>query len=634
MHDQDDVGGIPPTKKQGPSGSRSLIANAGSSDLVGEILDGRFQIEKDLSDSEGADKGGIGLIYIAKDLKLLGKEVVVKILKTDSLENPDILRKFLHEKEALIRLEHPNIVRILDSGTLSDGNPFIVMEFIAGVSLRKVLRERGRLPLAFVGHVIESVAEALAAAHSQKILHRDIKPENIMLTPHGHGFEHVRVIDFGVARVEESQLAPMTEVVRGIGTVLYMAPEQLVGTIAQTRAVDVYSLAIVAYEMLTSQRPFEPQSTVEMYVLQKEGVKTLPTSLRDDVPQQVEDLLLSALEFEPEKRPQDIRLFGRLVSEALRGSPEDQDAIPTLKPHLAPTEAFEPVAADLVTKESLESRQNVSVPDTADHLPAATSVADAAAKVPYKLIGGLVAAAALLLVIIAIPVGYLLLPSGGDFGKTDANTASQAPGVGELPQTDARGPDTSPEVESPVEEQSGASRELSYFFDIQRMENESATGPMFRSAGSDVFKNGDKFRLNFQSDAEGFLYMFSDDADADGGEVFNILYPTPSTNEGSPKVARNSSIKSTWNTFSGQGGSETVWMIWTSESHDELESARELAFENLGRVTETGPVGALRTFIDEHKVPAPQVEKDGIRKTNIIRGRGDVVIYRLELQHW
>lgn len=174
--------------------------------LIGQMLDGRFLIEKDLTEG-GADAGGIGLVYLAQDLKLLGKEVVVKILQNAAAQNENIVRKFQHEKEALIRLDHPNIVRILDSGTLSDGNPFMVMDFIEGYSLRRKLRDHRKLPLAECAHLIETIGTALGVAHSKKVLHRDIKPENVMLTPEAEGYERVRLIDFGIARVEESKLA-------------------------------------------------------------------------------------------------------------------------------------------------------------------------------------------------------------------------------------------------------------------------------------------------------------------------------------------------------------------------------------------------------------------------------------------
>jgi eukaryotic-like serine/threonine-protein kinase len=224
------------------------------------------------------------VVYLARDTKLMGKEVVVKILNETALKHPDIVRKFEHEKEALIRLDHPGIVRILDSGRLYDGNPFMVMDYIKGHSLRKALQLAGKLPLEVAANIIESVTDALSAAHSAKILHRDIKPENIMLTPIEEGMYRARLIDFGIARVEESKLAPATEISRAIGSILYISPEQLIGKLDLTPAADIYSFAIVAYEMLTGELPFKPKAIAEMYQLEREGVKTPPSSLRPEVP--------------------------------------------------------------------------------------------------------------------------------------------------------------------------------------------------------------------------------------------------------------------------------------------------------------------------------------------------------------
>jgi serine/threonine-protein kinase len=156
MTDKKDEGEIDATKPFTPAETVELTSKLVASDaMVGQMLDNRFLIKKDLTDG-GADAGGIGLVYLAQDSKLMNRQVVVKILQKAAIENPDILRKFQHEKEALIRLDHPNIVRILDSGTLSDGNPFMVMEYIAGYSLRRMLSERKPLSLAFCAHVIES----------------------------------------------------------------------------------------------------------------------------------------------------------------------------------------------------------------------------------------------------------------------------------------------------------------------------------------------------------------------------------------------------------------------------------------------------------------------------------------------
>ena len=133
--------------------------------LIGKTIDGRYLIERNLTD-DGADAGGIGVLYLASDQKLVGRSSVVKVLRSIARDNDEIRRKFEHEKEALIKLRHPNIVDIQSIGILPDGNPFVVMEYIPGISLRTKLETEGRLDLKLAADIIRAVSNALAAAHS------------------------------------------------------------------------------------------------------------------------------------------------------------------------------------------------------------------------------------------------------------------------------------------------------------------------------------------------------------------------------------------------------------------------------------------------------------------------------------
>ena len=460
--------------------------------LVGQMLEGRFLIEQNLTDG-GADEGGFGLVYLAKDLKLLGKQTVVKILQKNALKNEDVVRKFQHEKEALIRLDHPNIVRILDSGTLSDGNPFMVMEYIEGYSLRRKLRETRKLPLAECAHLIESVTDALDAAHAKKVLHRDIKPENIMLTPTGDEFERVRLIDFGIARVEDSQLAPATTIPRGIGTILYIAPEQLAGKLEQTSAVDIYSFATVVYEMLTGKLPFAPNNMIEMFELQKHGVQTKPRQFRAEIPAEAEQLILQALAYQPTERPSDVRKFGRDLANALR-----QKAVPEpTKTHPQPPAPTEPLPP--------ANFSDVKISDI-------TVAKKRKSKMPvYAALGFLVLAA----------VGSLL---GFVYWKSSTTTENS-------------------NAATNIETKSAApSRELAYFLNVQKMRGGKLFEEPFKSSGQEIFENGYKFKLNIKSDAAGFIYLFNEDKDASGKTIYNILYPTPKTKNGAAEIKADEQI--------------------------------------------------------------------------------------------
>ena len=176
--------------------------------MVGMSIADRYLIEEKIGE------GGIGSVYRASDSRVMGRKVVVKVLLDDWAEHGDVLRKFEHEKEALARLDHPAIVNILDAGTIDGDKSFFVMPFVEGRTLRQVLDDDGRPEWATCAHIIESVTDALAAAHSNGVLHRDVKPGNIMLSRLPNGKVRVLLIDFGIARVTGSETSPVTDVAR------------------------------------------------------------------------------------------------------------------------------------------------------------------------------------------------------------------------------------------------------------------------------------------------------------------------------------------------------------------------------------------------------------------------------------
>src|SRR5205085_638529 len=144
------------------------------SNLINQTLDGRYAIEKELG------QGGVGAVYLARDRKLHNKRVVIKVLLDKSLQNSWVVQKFQQEKEALARVDHPGVVGILDTGELPDGKPYIVMQYIDGVTLRSQIKPEG-MSLDRTAEIIRQTGRALSAAHDRGIFHRDLKPENIML---------------------------------------------------------------------------------------------------------------------------------------------------------------------------------------------------------------------------------------------------------------------------------------------------------------------------------------------------------------------------------------------------------------------------------------------------------------------
>jgi serine/threonine protein kinase len=277
---------------------------------AGVTVKNRYVIEKELG------RGGIGVVCLARDEQLLSKPVVIKILLEEmaaSAHNPWLRKKFKQEIEALARIDHPGVVSVLDAGELDDGKPYLVMQYVEGVNLRSAIGPEG-MPLERAAEIIRQTGHALSAAHDKGVYHRDLKPENIMLQRLGEGGEAVKLIDFGIAKVEDSQVAS-SEMTRIAGAMPYMAPEQLRGQ--PGAASDIFALGVIAYEMVTGRLPFYPGTAVELYEMHQTGVQVKPIDLRPDLPEAAQDVILKALLFDPAKRPPRARELGDALARAL-----------------------------------------------------------------------------------------------------------------------------------------------------------------------------------------------------------------------------------------------------------------------------------------------------------------------------
>jgi serine/threonine protein kinase len=225
----------------------------------GTLLKDRYLIEGELG------RGGIGVVYLARDTQLLQRRVVIKVLlesSENSLHTPWFRKKFDQEIEALVRIDHPGVVGVLDAGVMPDGKPFFVMQFVEGTNLRSVMQKEmqaGPLDLARVAHIIRQIGVALTAAHDKGIIHRDLKPENVMVQRTNEGEEVMKLIDFGIATVKDSQMNQTdTGKTKVAGALPYMAPEQLRGE--PLAASDTWSLGVMAYELLTGRMPFNAET--------------------------------------------------------------------------------------------------------------------------------------------------------------------------------------------------------------------------------------------------------------------------------------------------------------------------------------------------------------------------------------
>ncbi|MBA3296152.1 MAG: protein kinase, partial [Acidobacteria bacterium] len=268
----------------------------------GDIIDNRYEILAPLAE------GGMGAVYRARRT-LLGDEVAIKIVRPD-LTNSSARERFLRESRVAASLRHPAVVAIFDFDMPPDGQPYLVMELLNGPSLRDEIAARGRLDPADAQRIIPSICAALHLAHVNGVVHRDIKPANIVAHDYP-GAERVhKIVDFGVANLRLStNAARLTEAHQFVGTVAYAAPEQLTGGDVDARS-DVYSLAVVIFEMITGRVPFAATSTVDIVTAQLTVTAPRLRSLRPDVPRWLDDAVARGLAKSPADRWHTMEEFG------------------------------------------------------------------------------------------------------------------------------------------------------------------------------------------------------------------------------------------------------------------------------------------------------------------------------------
>jgi serine/threonine protein kinase len=274
-------------------------------DLVGTQIDGRYLIERELG------HGGMSQVFLARSLKLKDQPVVIKILSEALVHNAHAQQMFERELTALLRIEHGGVVGVKDTGKLWDGRPYIVMQYVDGEPLRSHIQSHG-MELERVASIMKQIGAALDHVHDKGILHRDLKPENVMLR---RGSDSVVLIDFGIAKVTDPLFAETTATGLLAGTLKYMSPEQLRGETV-TAASDVFSMGIVAYEMVTGRWPFNPRSASHLLDVQRKGV-VRPIRLRQELPVRADRIITRALKFDPRTRYKRAGEFGDELAEAL-----------------------------------------------------------------------------------------------------------------------------------------------------------------------------------------------------------------------------------------------------------------------------------------------------------------------------
>ena len=277
--------------------------------LIGKTISDRYKIEKLLGE------GGMGAVYQVEHV-LMRKRMAIKVLHPEMTRLPEVVARFEREAMAAAHIEHPNVVTATDFGKLEDGSFFLALEYVEGKSLREVIA-KGRLELGRALHIARQIASALSRAHQLKIVHRDLKPENVMLVERDGDPDFVKVLDFGIAKVQIGELTAgdvqqstngpaqpvLTQAGMVYGTPEYMAPEQALGQPVDARA-DMYALGIIMYEMLCGVRPFDAESKVALLGMQvTQPPPAMKTKAPDaDLPPEVEVLVKRLLAKEANER--------------------------------------------------------------------------------------------------------------------------------------------------------------------------------------------------------------------------------------------------------------------------------------------------------------------------------------------
>jgi len=264
----------------------------------------------------------MGQVWLARSTMMGGQVAAVKVLLKEVTQNTGVLARFDNEVCAIGAIKDPNVVRAYEAGVLDDGRRFLIMEFCDRGSLASLLEDKKRLPLQLALSIMLQAASALAAAHRLKIIHRDFKPGNILLEERA-GRLIVKLGDFGIAKLLDDNLraaGPKTQTSQLIGTVAYMAPEQVASGTAIDHRVDVYAWGVVFYECVTGQRPYHGAESTLFESIQnlasKKPVRP-PSELRPDIPPELERVILGCLEHDRERRIESIDEAARQAAQAL-----------------------------------------------------------------------------------------------------------------------------------------------------------------------------------------------------------------------------------------------------------------------------------------------------------------------------
>ena len=281
--------------------------------LVGLTLSGRYCIDRRI----GA--GGMGTVYLANNVAL-SQKVAVKVLHERFVKDAHLTQRFENEARTYAKLNHPNLVSVMDFGTALDGMLYMVMEYCPGTVLSGLLRESKRLPALLAADIVMQIAQGLTAAHRGGFVHRDLKPDNVMLMQSRPGRYHVKLLDFGIAKNVDDEAAGLTQAGMVFGTPEYMSPEQARGERVDGRT-DLYALGTILYELLVGKPPFTGSNKVSIMHRQATETPLRPSTLLEpgELPPAIEQVALRCLEKRADDRFPDAESLIAALEDAMGG---------------------------------------------------------------------------------------------------------------------------------------------------------------------------------------------------------------------------------------------------------------------------------------------------------------------------
>ncbi|MHB1863302.1 MAG: protein kinase domain-containing protein [Gemmatimonadaceae bacterium] len=299
-----------------PKDGTTLRMQGSENDLVGSIIADRYHVLRKLGE------GGMGQVYLAEHVKM-GRKSAVKVMNPGMVHDADAISRFNREAANASRINHPNVAAVYDFGETGEGLIYLAMEFVEGPPLTSLIEQQGALPPLRAADIARQTADALTVAHDMGIVHRDLKPDNIMVARNRDGSDLVKVVDFGIAKAADNEKQKVTKTGLVVGTPEYMSPEQLAGDKLDGRS-DIYSLGLVAFNMLTGKLPFPSESAQEAMIMRLTDKPKPLAEMKTDVAwtPEVQAVMDRALERDANLRYQTAAQFGRDLMRAVEAMPQ------------------------------------------------------------------------------------------------------------------------------------------------------------------------------------------------------------------------------------------------------------------------------------------------------------------------